>query len=244
VRTNMPGKKKSITAGEMIAKLEDDLGYQTRVAERDRRISERVAKEREEQKSLLADLAAIGIDVETVWDLVNSSEPYPLAVPVLIAHLERGYSSRIMEGIVRALTVEPARGKAGPVLVRAFQTVHDEQLRWVIGNALSIVASSDEYNVVRELLRDTRYGSSRSMLAHAVARLGKEECSSELIALLGDGDVAAQVLIALGDIQAVDARGHVEEFTKHPNPWVRKQAKKALKKINARIKREGPWGGS
>lgn len=37
-------------------------------------------------------LAAVGLQVESVWDLLATSGPYAVALPVLEAHLERsGY---------------------------------------------------------------------------------------------------------------------------------------------------------
>lgn len=35
-------------------------------------------------------LRSAGVQVESVWDLVNTSDPYPAALPVLMDHLERG----------------------------------------------------------------------------------------------------------------------------------------------------------
>jgi hypothetical protein len=62
-----------------------------------------------EQKPLLDDLARVGEPVDSVWNLVNTSRPYYAALPVLIEHFDRGgYSSRVMEGIGRALAVKPA----------------------------------------------------------------------------------------------------------------------------------------
>jgi hypothetical protein len=60
---------------------------------------------KEEEKPLLADLNSVGVCIDSVWDLVNTSEPYPIAVPVLTRHLSMPYGRRIKEGITRALTV-------------------------------------------------------------------------------------------------------------------------------------------
>jgi hypothetical protein len=47
--------------------------------------------------------------VDSVWDLVNTADPYPAALPVLIEHLERGgYPERVMESLGRALAVKTA----------------------------------------------------------------------------------------------------------------------------------------
>jgi hypothetical protein len=63
----------------------------------------------EAERPLLRDLASVGEAVDSVWDLVNTSRPYPTALPVLIDHFARGgYPSRLMEGIGRALAVKPS----------------------------------------------------------------------------------------------------------------------------------------
>lgn len=47
--------------------------------------------------------------MDSVWDLVNTSVPYPPALPVLLKHLQRGgYPDRVMESMGRALAVKPA----------------------------------------------------------------------------------------------------------------------------------------
>ena len=52
---------------------------------------------------------AVGVEIDSVWDLVNTAEPYPAALPVLMEHLERdGYPDRVMESLGRALAVKPS----------------------------------------------------------------------------------------------------------------------------------------
>jgi hypothetical protein len=47
---------------------------------------------------LLQDLAHAGVVVESAWTLVNTAESYPEAIPVLVAHLQRDYPDRVLEG--------------------------------------------------------------------------------------------------------------------------------------------------
>ena len=55
----------------------------------------------------MADLRVVGVQVDSVWDLVNTSDPYPAALPVLLEHLERGgYPERVMDSLGRALAVK------------------------------------------------------------------------------------------------------------------------------------------
>jgi hypothetical protein len=40
---------------------------------------------------VVADLRAAGINVESVWDLVNDKDTYAPALPILLNHLQRSY---------------------------------------------------------------------------------------------------------------------------------------------------------
>lgn len=63
----------------------------------------------EAERPIVDDLCHAGINVASIWDLVNTSKTYPMALPVLIEHLEGvGYPARIMEGLARAIVVKPA----------------------------------------------------------------------------------------------------------------------------------------
>ncbi len=108
----MIGRKKSsgpISASELMARLQNDAAYQSRTqaANADRQV--RVQELRRAEQPIVADLRAAGVAVESVWDLVNTSEPYPNALPVLLSHLERGgYPDRVMESLGSALAVKPS----------------------------------------------------------------------------------------------------------------------------------------
>lgn len=92
-----------------MARLQNDEEYQRKrqAAEADRQA--RAHELRQAEQPIVADLHDAGVEVNSVWDLVNTSEPYPAALPVLVAHLERGgYPDRVMESLGRALAVKPA----------------------------------------------------------------------------------------------------------------------------------------
>ena len=92
-----------------MAQLQNDPDYQRKsqaaAAERQSRAQEL----RRVEQPIVTDLRDVGVDVKSVWDLVNTSEPYPAALPLLVAHLERGgYPDRVMESLGRALAVKPS----------------------------------------------------------------------------------------------------------------------------------------
>jgi len=98
-----------MSATEFMAQLAKDKEYQRKKAALDAELAERESVLREAEQPIVADLRAEGVDVESVWDLVNTAEPYPAALPVLMEHLERGgYPERVMESLGRALAVKPS----------------------------------------------------------------------------------------------------------------------------------------
>jgi hypothetical protein len=102
-------KRRSMSATEFMAQLQQDQDYQLRKAAFDAELEERADVLQTAEAPIVADLRDAGLDVSSVWDFVNTAEPYPAALPVLLAHLERGgYPDRVMESLGRALAVEPS----------------------------------------------------------------------------------------------------------------------------------------
>lgn len=89
--------------------LRRDPEYRAKVEAAEAERQERARRLSEAEQPILADLRGAGVQVHSVWDLVNTSEPYPAALPVLMEHLERGgYPERVMESLGRALAVKPS----------------------------------------------------------------------------------------------------------------------------------------
>lgn len=89
--------------------LRDDPEYRSRVEAVEKARNDRAQKLRVAERPIVTDLHNAGVWVDSVWDLVNTSQPYPQALPVLVEHLERGgYPDRVMESLGRALAVKPA----------------------------------------------------------------------------------------------------------------------------------------
>lgn len=190
-----PKKRTRKTAAQLMAELESDPEW---VAARDREAEERarrVAMLREAQEPLVADLRAAGVELDSVWDLVNTSQPYPQALPILIDHLHRSYPDRVREGIARALAV-PDAGHAWITLRRLYD---DEGAgsgtKDGLAAALAATATDDRIDEVIELLADAEHGESRLLLLQALEHL--------------DGDVAESVLRDLESDPALGREAHV-----------------------------------
>lgn len=192
--------------------------------------------------ALVRDLAGVGVDVEDVWDLVNArTAQYPNAVPVLLdwlAHVDErvdeSVRGRLRDGLIRALTVKSARPAAAPLMLELFRSADDPTgfgERWVIGNALGVVADETHLDELLDLVADRSYGKGRQMLVLGLGRFRQERVTATLISLLSDEDVAGQAAEALGKQKAAVARPALEALLSDARPAVRREAKKALAKI-------------
>jgi HEAT repeat protein len=191
-------------------------------------------------RAFLDELRAVGLEVESVWDLVKMRRSYPAAVPVLLEWLERietegGYAprARFREGLVRALTVKEARGVAGPAMIREFHRPGmNDYYRWAAANALSVVAGPEDFEAVAEIACDRDHGSWRAPAVEALARTGDPRAVDLLLELLEDETVETNAVRALGALRARQARPAIEPFLEHRDAWVRNEAKKAIAKMD------------
>jgi hypothetical protein len=170
---------KSMSAAELMGRLQSDSDWVRENAEREARHKAAVEQRREElrpeQTPLLAELAAAGIKVDSVWNLVNAKRPYPAAVPILAAHLQRVRHPVLREGIGRALTVPEARGAAARIILSELQRPFSESphsVRWVLANALTLAGDESMVNEIRALIADDQYTDVRERLATALEKIG------------------------------------------------------------------------
>ena len=141
-------KRRPVTAKELWDRLHADPEW---VAARE---TEKKVRE-EHKKRALADQAdlvhairGLGYDIESVWDLVTNAPhpvlerrfigPYDRAYPVLIEHLQLPHMKGVREGIIRALTVADGGDLLEEALLLELRREEDDQLRWVIANALRV----------------------------------------------------------------------------------------------------------
>jgi hypothetical protein len=167
-------KGKRETAAELMARLQRDPDWVRQNEEREARFKTLEARLAAEEEPILADLAGVGHTVRSIWDLVNSSAGYPAAIPVLCGHLRGSYHPRILEGIVRALTVREARGVAAREMLDELKRRGDEpasELRWALANALTITADRSMMEEITALLTDTRYEDVHERLRAALNNL-------------------------------------------------------------------------
>ncbi|MFE4470108.1 HEAT repeat domain-containing protein [Leifsonia sp. NPDC056824] len=191
---------------------------------------------------LLFELSQVGVEIDDLWELVNTRESYDEAVPVLVdwlAHLDERVPwevrSRVEEPIVRALTVPGARKLAPPVLIDRFRLPEVGQyraVRWAIGNALGGLAGDQYFDELEALARDRAYGRDREQLLRFFGRSKDPRAVRVLWDLLDEDDIAAHAAEALGRQKDPRSRVPLEKMLTHERPLVRREAAKALKKLN------------
>jgi hypothetical protein len=176
-----------ITAGELMAQLEADPEWVAQKAARD---ADREAEEkryREEEKGLVADLNAVGVHVSGTGELIKRSEPYPLAVPVLLRHLRLSYSDNIRDMIARCLAIPDAAPIHDQLVAELYKEVQsqpsEKKIRGVVqGLACAVAASTIEENIpsLITLLRDESLGSERILFLGRLKKSKRPEASQIL----------------------------------------------------------------
>ncbi|MCO5948302.1 hypothetical protein [Mucilaginibacter flavidus] len=128
-----------------------------------------------EIKDLSKELKEAEVKYTDPWDLVNASEPYPDAINILITHLSKQYHYRNKQGIVRALTVKEARGKANATLIAEYNKVpkdkENDSLRWAIGNAIWFIITPNDIESILPIVEDKKNGMSRHRFVLALGKI-------------------------------------------------------------------------
>src|SRR5262245_10791435 len=225
------------SAAELMAELQQDPEYIARMREQHRQRRASVESSAQAAAPLLRDLAAIGFHLDAVGDLRRSRTEYRSAVSTLLHWLPRILDLNVKEDIVRTLSVPWAKPDAAWGLIEEFEAADGpahEGLRSAIANGLAVVADDTVFEELVRLVQDTRYGRAREMLALALGNMENPRAATVLLELLDherDEQVVGHAVMALGKLKAPDARGRLEELTRHPNLWVCEEARKALARI-------------
>lgn len=181
-------RKDPRTAEEILA--DPQVRAHQEAAMREIRLAEE--RERRETAQLRAELLAVGVEIDLIWDLVNTRESYDVAVPILLEHLKRPYDARTREGIARALAIKAAKPYAKD-LIELFKAETDNSshsVKWAIGNALTVATRRELLPEIIELALDPRHGEARSILLLVLNRSKKPEAKEALMRLVSDsGDV-------------------------------------------------------
>ena len=190
-------------------------------------------REKEDAHVVAALKRDAGLDIESIYDLVNDNGSYPDAIPVLIALLksEELTDSLIVQGIVRALTVREAKGKANDLLFDLFDksAPSGDSLKWAIGNAIGFLLCPDDYGKAKELVLNRDNGTARQGIVSALGKIKTAQSEELLSSLLGDPDVTAHAIEGLRLLKAKSVVDQVRDLSNSKNPLVKRKALAFLK---------------
>lgn len=176
-----------MTAAELMAQLDGDPEFQREKRAREIETEQRARSLREAEQPIVKDLHRRGgVDVASVWDLVNTPEPYPDALPILLEHLERGgYPDRVMESLGRAMAVKPAAFAWGALLALYLRAEGHGEMEG-LAVALAASATPQHLDSMISLLGDDSRGDTRIHLLRAINRVGDVRGTEVLESLRGD----------------------------------------------------------
>jgi hypothetical protein len=129
--------------------------------------------------------------------LVNTSDPYPQALPVLMQHLERGgYPERVMEGVGRALAVKPSIAFWGRLKVCWLQArCEGEEDGAAV--ALAACATKAQLDDLIGFLSVERRGPSRIYFIRPILRVGGDRGQAAVEELRADPVLSAEATAVL-----------------------------------------------
>lgn len=183
----------------------------------------------EDAQLVVNSLREAGVVVSDIYEFVNGRTPHE-AIPVLIALLPLLGDNAVKEGVVRALADRNARGLATQALVSELRKSDSSNslMAWTIANSLAEIADETVYDELKDLVRDRSLGKAREMLVIAIARTKHPAAIADLSDLCEDETLTGPLVRGLGQLRATELKPFVEKQLQHPQPWVRREAKKAL----------------
>ena len=163
--------KGPITAGELIAERDRDAEYQRRSAARKDKEDQESQLLRDAERPLVADLAAVGVKTDSVWNLYKVPNSRPAAIPVLIEHMGRDYPTKVYLEIGQALN-DPSARPWWPQMKEMYLSTKENTVRDRLASVLGTIAVKAHYEDLLSFLADESLGSTRIYFVRPVNRIG------------------------------------------------------------------------
>lgn len=199
----MSAKKTSMTATELLEMLKKDKQYQEKRKKRDLEIEKFKKLLHEDSLPLIQALEKVGVQVKSVWDLVNTQKSYSEAIPVLIDHLSKSYHLRTKAGIARALAVKESIGIAWDTLIDEYRkAIPDEKIQDAnkkgykegLASTISFLADRSTCETILTLIQEKEHGASRVFFVDNLFKWRSDKKVLEVVeSLKNDKDVSAAI---------------------------------------------------
>lgn len=180
------------TAAELLKELQDNPEVQAQRQKREEALRSAESELAKSEGPLLNALAKLGVEVGSIWDLVNRPTNSAELVAVLMDHLDRPYPDAIREGIARALTVAEARSHWSELLSQ-YRKERGQRAKQGLAVAIGGIATDNEFSDVLSLLKDKSQGTSRVLLLLPLERSYDPRALSALKELVSDPELGREI---------------------------------------------------
>lgn len=135
-----------------------------------------------------------------------------------------------------------ARPPSGPRQLRVEEPLYpreedrarfrEDSLKNLVFNVLRWHARASVFDELARVASDKAQGHTRFVLCEALRIADAARAKDMLMSLVGDPDIGASAIVELGKLAHEPARPFIEEFLSHPIDSVRRDAKKALRRLD------------
>lgn len=174
------------------------------------------------------------IDLNAVESIRNRGAYKSGDLEQLLDWLSRTKSVHEKRAIVRALSLPGARPRAISALLYEYRNApytENSGLKWVIANAFDVIADESALSEIIDFIHDYKNGKSREMLVSSLGNINNNFALNVLLESLSDDALAGHAIMGLGRLGRADTAEAIRPFLGHPKAWVRKEAGKALRRI-------------
>ncbi len=120
-----------------------------------------------------------------------------------------------------------------PMLIEDFHSPSTQNpTRWFIADCLYQIRSKKYIDDYLKIISNSAYGMDRQMIVLLIGKLKVEKAIPVLINLLDDSDVTGHAINALSQYKREEIRPYFERFLNHKNSYYRREAQKAIKKLD------------
>lgn len=184
---------------------------------------------------LLNELSNSGLHFESINDLNKINLKNKEIIPILLKYLKKYSDPWDKECIIRALSVKGFTSITNTLIEEFYRASDQSSLKWSIGNAISIIQDKHIKDKIIKIISEKEHGTARQMFCVALGKLKDFKSIPFLLENLNDPDLTGHAIIALSNFNEKRIIEKLEPFIEHPNSWIQKEAKSAIKKINKNI---------
>lgn len=185
----------------------------------------------ENYDNLLKEIRDQGVEIENINDLIYINRKHKYLIPILLKYLNKFQKENDKMFIVRCLGVRGFIEATNSLISEFYNSSDNSGLKWAIGNTMSLILDKNILDTMIEIVQQKEHGIARQMFVVALGKMKDDRVIPVLLELLNDSDLTGHAIIALSNFKEPKLISHIEPFKNHKNKWVRKEAEKAIKKI-------------